>query len=63
MWDEGEMFTVQEGTQGTVKEARWLPTLKEEGPYLIRFEYEGNPNGFYGVWVWARCLGISEPNS
>lgn len=60
MWRSGKIFRVQKGTYGAVEEVDWL-YARGGGPFLARFEYDGNPNGSYGVWVWARCLGIPEP--
>lgn len=59
MWQEGEIFRVEEGTRATLGETQYLYG-DDEGPYLARAVYRGNPNGDYVVWFWARCFGIRE---
>lgn len=48
MWQEGDIFRVEEGTRAALGETQHLYG-DGEGLYLARAAYRGNPNGDYGV--------------
>ena len=51
----GDIFKVPQDTYGEIDDVK---VLRVNGAIVsaTRFVYDGNPNGFYGVWLPSGCI-------